>query len=140
MSRIIDRVNEEPHRRRELLALGVVEAFRAKAEGRAPAFESLPEDASPVAPGHAFTRNERFAGRTYEVQVTIDEVSYDRRGLVKVMCHGTVGDARINYDLPIYIVDPPLRVEDEEEEEDPVAALEYVLVDLAQEANPNGDR
>lgn len=111
----------------------VVEAFAALREQREPSFEGLPEHPKPVKADHAVHREARFSHRTYETEVIVDEVSYDERGLAKVMCHGQVGDTPIAYDLPIYIVG--LRPD-----EDIVVMVEDVLIELAQEANPDGGR
>lgn len=113
----------------------VVEAFAARTEARKPSYDRLPERPAAVRPDHAIRREARFGARTFETEVVVDEVVYDERGLVKVMCHGQVGDTNIAYDLPIYI--SGLRVE---EDEDPVEVVEGILIELAQEAHPNGAR
>lgn len=129
--------------RSEYGARAVVEAFYAGLEGRA----MRPLDQEPASTTRANTRPDTKAETllTTPSGIEIKRCAVDDRGIVDVVC--TAPD--FGFDNPVYIVNPPLLVEDEngtieqvvgEDElgnpivrkyrEDPVEAMVQVLTDL----------
>jgi len=122
----------------EYKAKALVEIFHSNVENRN--MRSLDNEPEYKAQGKSVVDTEVLLERK---GVRIHTCAYDSRGIVEIMCTSD----NFVYDLPIYIVNPPLLVEDNDghisivrEEtvrhyrEDPIQAMVDLLVDLKNES------
>jgi hypothetical protein len=150
---VIDESNRVPEDKRpeavtEALSKCVVEAFNAKREGRAPSVQKLSSvkpsrGAGPRefggGPLHTY-RGEALDGkRIREFVIEVSDVKLDERGIVEVWCSATLGSTDYQIDCPVYLVDAPIFVEDEDGDiehngvryrEDPIEAIGPSLLGL----------